>query len=178
MTGTPKTKKQLNSNLRLICTKLNEYKINNWFIAYGTLLGIVRDGSCIDGDDDIDIVIDVTEISKVKECVKYMVDKESYQMTIDKKGKFMQISKEDCQLDFYFAENDGTNFFDLHEKVTWSECIDPETNKVPSIGWNGIKINVPHERILKLQRRYGPEWQKRIKKNEPGGEGYRTVLVL
>ena len=47
----------LNNGLKQIVKDLDEYKINNWFIGYGTLLGIVINNSCIN-NDDIDIIID------------------------------------------------------------------------------------------------------------------------
>lgn len=48
----------LNRTLLHVVDFLHKHKFRNWFIAYGTLLGIVRNKSCIEGDDDIDLVID------------------------------------------------------------------------------------------------------------------------
>ena len=44
---------------KIINKLLNKKKLTNWFIAYGTLLGIIRDNNTIDGDDDVDIIIDI-----------------------------------------------------------------------------------------------------------------------
>ena len=57
MAGGPKSEKLLNNTLLFIIKLLNKNNIKNWFVAYGTLLGIVRNNSCIDGDNDIDIII-------------------------------------------------------------------------------------------------------------------------
>ena len=177
MTGIARSKEQLNEGLTFLCEKLHKHNVNKWFIGYGTLLGIVRDGTCIDGDDDLDIVVDVTEIAKVRSLITHLIENNGFKITIDKKEKFMQISCKSVQIDFYFADVDSAgNFFDLHEKVTWSECL--IDNKVPTIKWLGTDINVPNNRIEKLQNRYGEHWRKRIPKHEPGGEGYRTVSVL
>jgi phosphorylcholine metabolism protein LicD len=46
----------------MIVNLLISMKIENWFIGYGTLLGIIRDESCIEGDDDIDIIVDEIHI--------------------------------------------------------------------------------------------------------------------
>ena len=56
MAGISESKDKLNSSLIKISKILNKNKFDQWFIAYGTLLGIVRNNSCIDGDDDIDIM--------------------------------------------------------------------------------------------------------------------------
>ena len=58
MAGKKNNKTILNNTLKFIIKLLNDNNINNWFIGYGTLLGIIRENSCIDGDDDIDIIID------------------------------------------------------------------------------------------------------------------------
>jgi len=69
MVGKKWSKQLLNDTLTFIIKLLNDnninININNWFIAYGTLLGIVRENSCINGDDDIDIVIDNTNYEQV-----------------------------------------------------------------------------------------------------------------
>jgi phosphorylcholine metabolism protein LicD len=58
MGGSSVSKNVLNKTLGFIVKLLNDNNIKNWFIGYGTLLGIVRDDSCIDGDDDVDIIVD------------------------------------------------------------------------------------------------------------------------
>ena len=46
------------SLILFIVTLLNDNNIDKWFVCYGTLLGLVRENSCIDNDDDIDIIIE------------------------------------------------------------------------------------------------------------------------
>ena len=48
----------LNKTLKKVAILLNDNCIDEWFISYGTLLGIIRNNSCIDHDDDVDIIID------------------------------------------------------------------------------------------------------------------------
>ena len=45
----------LNNTLLAIIKLLNDNNINRWFVCYGTLLGLVRENSCIDNDDNITI---------------------------------------------------------------------------------------------------------------------------
>ena len=53
--GNNNSQEKLNNTLIKITNLLNENNIHDWFIGYGTLLGIVREDSCIENDDDIDI---------------------------------------------------------------------------------------------------------------------------
>ena len=57
MAGKKTDKEKLNRTLEKVCFILNKNNINDWFIFFGTLLGIVRENSCIQGDDDLDIMI-------------------------------------------------------------------------------------------------------------------------
>ena len=52
MTGNQNDRKKLNNTLLYITKLLNEANIKNWFIGYGTLLGIIREKSCIHNDWD------------------------------------------------------------------------------------------------------------------------------
>lgn len=178
MTGISRDQESLNQTLHLVMDKLRENNVVNWFVAYGTLLGLVRDNSCIDGDDDIDILIDRSD-TNIDSFVKDLTQNNNFQLFIDKKTKFMALRNDICQLDLYFSDVDADgNFFDRHEKTTWSRCFDPLTQRLPTITWQEQIVNVPHDRIIKLQKRYGENWKQRIEKHLPGGEGYRAVKVL
>ena len=41
--------------------------MKNWFVCYGTLLGLVRENSCI--DDDIDIIIEKSNYDIIKKIL-------------------------------------------------------------------------------------------------------------
>jgi len=178
MTGISRSTAQLDKNLKSLCARLHSFGFKNWFVGYGTLLGIIRDGHCIDGDDDLDIVIDDKENNQVRDLVSALCFRYNYETLIDKKGKFLQIANHESQIDFYFCEVDEQgNFFDKHEKVTWTKCFN-NNGTIPTIDWGGVRLNVPQDSKTKLLHRYGENWKKRIRKNEPGGEGYRSVLFL
>ena len=69
MAGPKNNQISLNKTLMFIIKLLNDNNIKNWFIGYGTLLGIIRENSCIDGDDDIDIIIDISNYDVVKQLL-------------------------------------------------------------------------------------------------------------
>ena len=59
MVGEKTDKEKLNNTLEVVVNILHEEDINDWFIFFGTLLGIIREDSCIQGDDDFDIMINI-----------------------------------------------------------------------------------------------------------------------
>lgn len=69
MAGKKFKQSNINDTLLLIIQLLNRHDIDNWFVGYGTLLGIIRDGQCIDGDDDVDIVIDARNYDILKQIL-------------------------------------------------------------------------------------------------------------
>lgn len=164
---------KLNSTLTWIVDILNEKNIDNWFVSYGTLLGLIREDSCIDGDDDVDICIskehwdDVYDVLKKKNLIipmsAYVQD--NFFCTV-------RTSKL-CQVDFYFCDvtEDG-DFIDTWEKVKWSMCYNVE-GSIPTKTFQGREVRVPENAIQKLEGRYGSTWRQRIKRGTPAGDGYR-----
>jgi phosphorylcholine metabolism protein LicD len=54
MVGIENSKEILNKTLLFYAELFKEHNITDWFIGYGTLLGIIRGNSCIEGDDDVE----------------------------------------------------------------------------------------------------------------------------
>ena len=69
MAGDKNNRSLLNHTLMFIVKLLNDNNVSNWFIGYGTLLGIIRENSCIAGDDDVDIIIDATDNFKSRSLI-------------------------------------------------------------------------------------------------------------
>ena len=155
--GVPITKEKLNKTLIQITKDLNEYKIENWFIAYGTLLGIVRNDSCIECDDDVDIIISKDDSDKLHKLIK---DKGYKYDIIEKKkmiyNKFTRILLNDDlgPIDFYIAIKKNNDYNDTWEKVTWTNV-----NPILKKKWNGVNLNLPNNFINKLEKRYGKDWR-------------------
>ena len=169
MAGTLISKNILNRTLIFILKILNDNKIKNWFIGYGTLLGIVRENSCIDGDDDVDIVIDKNNYNKVKELLiknnftieySYGINKNRNILKTKPKGKF-------CSVDFYMATLDKEgNFNDTWEEVIWGKCFN-ENNELIKYKWNEHLLYLPFNYEEKLVNRYGEEWKITMKSKGP-----------
>jgi len=176
MAGSPESKEKLNHTLLWVVDLLNEKGIENWFVSYGTLLGLMREGSCIHGDDDVDICVDINLWDDVYDPFKKLnrLNEKYVRENIIITAKTQEYS----QVDFYCCDitEDG-DFIDTWEDVTWSRCYNDE-GKLPSIEFGGRKINVPHNAIEKLKNRYGLTWNQRIRRGTEAGDGYRNVKIL
>jgi hypothetical protein len=180
MAGSKKhTSTFLNNTLVFIIKLLNENNIKNWFISYGTLLGIVRSNSCIDRDDDIDIIVHDIYYDKIKE----ILTKNNIQTTKDygiEESKLIiktNITKEYCSIDFYMTTiSQEGNFFDEWNNTLWSKCYYTDGMLIERV-WNGEKLYLPFNYEQKLINRYGKDWMT-PKKNYKGLIPFGTYGVL
>lgn len=176
MAGEKNDKLLLNKTLIFIIKLLNDNNIMNWFIGHGTLLGIIRENSCIDGDDDIDIIIDKRNYNVVKQLlIKYHIEIE-YGYGIKKSTNILKTKKNNhyCTVDFYMASVDAKgNFYDTWENVIWSECYN-ENNKLIKYKWNENILYLPFNYEKKLINIYGKNW--RIPQNNKGTLPYKRII--
>jgi len=151
MTGTQSTQQDLNFCLKKTAAYMHEYGIQNWFISYGTLLGIIRNNSCIDKDDDVDIMIDKSEKYKLEKLIK-----EKGIKCIVKKPDFYKVAvpRQKATVDFYMSTMENENdYFDTWNNVIWSNCL-PMIQKE----WDDTVLHLPHDGETKLGNRYGNDW--------------------
>ncbi len=163
--GNTNSKEKLNKTLLLIIKLLQDNKINNWFIGYGTLLGIVRENSCIDGDDDIDIICDINNYNKIK----YILTNNGFTYKNIKSKYILKTEETDTytSVDFYMSEVDKNgNFKDNWENVIWSNCYNDD-NKLIEYKWNNSILYFPNNFENKLKNRYGNNWRKPQKTKGP-----------
>ena len=148
----------------------------NWFIGYGTLLGIIRENSCIDGDDDIDIIIEKSNYDVIKKILIENDLKIEYGYGINKSTNILKTKENNdyCSVDFYMASVDAKgNFNDTWEKVIWSECYN-ENNELIQHIWNENMLYLPFNYEKKLINRYGENW--RIPQNNKGPKPRKRIL--
>lgn len=154
--GNNNSQEKLNKTLLHISNIMNSNNIDDWFIAYGTLLGIIRENSCIEGDDDIDIVINVNYKDKLINILK------NYGFSLDNRScdRIIKTNETDeySSIDFYLSEVDNnSNYKDNWEDVLWSNCYD-QNNKLLKYEWKNIFLNLPNNYKIKLVNRYGEKW--------------------
>jgi len=151
MTGSRSSAQDLNSILQKLLTYLQEYQIRNWFISYGTLLGIIRNNSCIDQDDDVDIIIDQSE----KEKLERLIHEKGIRYAIKKPDIFkIVVEAQKPTVDLYISTMKNENdYHDTWNKVIWSNC-----RPISQREWNGTLLQLPHDVETKLKNRYGDNW--------------------
>lgn len=176
MAGKKNNKILLNKTLIFIIKLLNDNNIMNWFIGYGTLLGIVRENSCIDGDDDIDIIIDKCNYNIIKKIlIENNIEIEyGYGINNSKNILKTKCNNNYCSVDFYMASIDKNgNFNDIWENVIWSECYNEKKELIQYI-WNKNILYLPFNYEIKLINRYGKNWK--IPQNNKGPFPRKKIL--
>lgn len=164
MVGQKYGKDVLNNTLLFVAKLLNDNNIPDWFIGYGTLLGIVRENSCIDNDDDIDIIIDISNYQKVKQLLIDNNLEMEYGFGIGNNKNILKTKPSPqqnyCSIDFYMATVNKVNgnFNDTWEKVIWRGCYTEDKQLIERI-WNDQKIYLPNNFIEKIVNRYGDTWE-------------------
>jgi|TARA_Y100000992_G_C21223589_1_gene471737 hypothetical protein len=163
MAGNNISKQILNNTLLFIIQLFKKNNVENWFVAYGTLLGIIRENSCIDGDDDIDIIVCKNNFDNIKKLLLENGFEFDYGYNIGKSRSIIktlyQEEKQFASIDFYMADIDENgNFHDLWENVLWTNCYDSE-KKLLQYKWNNQIINIPFNPEEKLNGRYGNSWK-------------------
>ena len=178
MAGDQFSSEILNYTLNKIVKILLENEIFDWFIAYGTLLGIVRNNSCINNDDDIDIIIDIKHREKllnILENNKYKVVMYKYKNYPEKNTNiFIKVKKNnEPTIDFYFALEDRYVYHDVWENKFWIDCA-------PFIvtPWNDTTLLLPKNAELKLKCVYGDNWKTPKKRGEYVGYEKITKNII
>ena len=160
--GKKQNKTTLNNTLLIIADLLNKNKIKDWFIGYGTLLGIVRNNSCIENDDDIDIIINNIYTKKI---IKIFI-KNNFKVYKNDLPNFLRIEKNNlAPVDFYLCNVIEDDFHDNHENTIWKNC-----KPINYYKWNGGILNIPNNPEIKLKNRYGEDWK--IPQNSKGNTNY------
>jgi hypothetical protein len=169
MAGKLTDQARLNYTLCYYADILLAAEISDWFIGYGTLLGLIREENCIDGDDDVDILINKIHYDQLKMLLDQRNVDIEYGHGIGKSRDILKTKPTSVlgSIDFYCCKVDGSNYHDIWERAIWYNCLDPDTKKFPIKKWRNRPINIPHRAIEKLECRYG-EWRKPSKSKKAG----------
>jgi hypothetical protein len=169
MGGKPEDQTKLNFTLKAAVDILNEAGVEQWFLGYGTLLGILRDKSCIPHDDDIDIICGEKEYGKIIEKLAHY----GIGCSHIKEGIIKTLPTDNlASIDFYFANVEDGNYFDKWEKVYWLDCLPFKEHE-----WKGRTLKLPHNGISKVKARYGADCMEKVKRKNAGGNGIRGVSL-
>ena len=149
--------RNLSKMLYDIIESLNKNNVDYW-VDYGTLLGLVRDGDVILGDNDIDISLRFN-----KDLPYQMVSvtdslPTGYHLVYLKWGyngcyRIISDSYKILYSDMYLQNEDGEYYVDFEGKIP-KELVGNKT----TIKWKGLDVKVPEHYIKALEFRYGKDW--------------------
>lgn len=174
MVGEFTNQEKLNRTLKKVCEILDKNNTNDWFIFFGTLLGIVREDSCIQGDDDLDIMINC-DYQKLRS----IFEKEGFTFTSNFgiKNPDTILKSEPCDqytsFDFYMCNvNESGDFYSPWER-TFIRNPYSDVSKKTFIkkDWNNVSLNLPLNFEKKLTHMYG-NWKVPVpgKKSKQGND--------
>ncbi len=144
------------------------------FLVYGTLLGCVRDGDFIAGDDDVDVgyLSDAEEPAAVKAETLGIVEQLlalGYDVGCRVSGGLFKLYIEERELDIYpvwFASDRAWAYSDIDARRADFEPLS-------TMDFKGTEVAVPGDVATVLAGTYGPDW--RIP--SPGFRHYRSAAV-
>ena len=150
----------------------NQFSKIEHFIFYGTLLGFIRDGMPIAGDNDVDILVNQNHHEEVKKIVKalgFKIDDTKYpnntKFFLQADGK---IDGHTVRVDFYFYDAQADQDFLLEY---WNSHGEPKNYKyvlkipkalifpIKEQKFKDIELHTPcHSRVI-CEYLYGPTWK-------------------
>jgi len=165
MAGIKTNKKKLNHTLEKVCDILNNNDINDWFIFFGTLLGVVRENSCIKGDDDLDIMInhDRQKLGSIFEKNGFKFKPKNFGINDQKKLLKTLPSRIYTSVDFYLCDVNDKNYFSPWQNV------EVQNVEIETIQWRDTQINIPNNSESLLEKIYGENWRTPIESDKIGG---------
>ena len=91
---------------------------------YGTLLGLVRENSCIDNDDDIDIIIDKVYYDVIKTKLKAHNIEFEYSYGIRRSRKILKTkaTSKYASIDIYMGDFSDNDVYDEWNKLNIKDC--------------------------------------------------------
>jgi len=161
-----------------LCFFTSLIKDLEYFVFFGTLLGLTREENIIDGDDDIDFYVNKKHRNNLIEILK------SNSIEVDKTlhtnwdESFLQVCRihnnKAYLIDFYFYDADTDEYF-IIEKWNFQGMphIPSKHLKIPKIfvfplqnkTFNNFNINFPSKPKILCEFLYGPEWKKKLNKD-------------
>jgi len=171
-------------NLKTILPKLNEANME-YFMFYGSLLGCVREGSLLEMDDDIDILINAKHRNELYKIIEEDFDTIDTTQHPNHSPHFLQgtrmIGDKRTYIDFYLFDSeinktniiDRWNFWGRWEEPDYhlmipKSLIYPIKKKTFEFGTCGI----PAQEVETVKYLYGERWMHPSDK----GKQYTTIM--
>lgn len=171
-----KCKKDNTDLLKFITSGLKNKGIDYW-LDFGGLLGVVREGDMIEGDDDLDICATMSEHDKIMAYFKEVNDDPNglYTASANTTSKrcgenalyriLPKAADNKALLDLFFFEEKGDGTL----QSLWTSSDDTKvktifpTQEFLVANW-GFSVNIPHEPESRLKEKYGNDFM--VPKND------------
>lgn len=166
-----------NENSLLFIIKI--LKNIEYFIFFGTLLGVVRDNSLIDGDDDVDLYVNIKDKDKLIKILRDHKIEVNLTLPMNKSGYFIQVFRKingkTLTIDFYLYETELEKNYIIerwnleggtHEESKYLRIPKIFIYPIKETTFRGEKIPVPAEGELICEFIYGKNWRTKLKKDE------------
>jgi len=150
-----------------------------YFIFFGTLLGVVRDNRLIDGDDDVDLYVNIKDKDKLIKILRDHNIEVNLTLPMNKSGYFIQVFRKingkTLTIDFYLYETElEKNYIIERWNLEGGTHIESKYLRIPKIFIYPIKetifreekIPVPAQGELICEFIYGKNWKTKLKKDE------------
>ena len=167
MAGRTENKERLNHTLETIVNILHEENIEDWFIMFGTLLGIVREDGCIESDNDIDILINF-DYDKLKNVFEKRGFSFTYIWGINDSKHILKsaATEEFGSFDFYLCDvNENGDY-----NNSWHPIRVMNATPIEKREWRSTILNLPKNYMDRIVKLYGEDWKTPRIQQGPGGE--------
>ena len=136
----------------------------NFFINYGTLLGLIRNSDFIDWDDNIDLAfyLNSNSLTKLENLQKILIDANYVARIKSKKEEYLKLSifKYGYKLDFCSLKKIKKFYYSNDTKIPTEYC-----ENLKSIKFKGVSVFIPLEYEKYLSYLYG-DWKTPRKDHE------------
>ena len=161
-----------------LCYFTNLIEDLEYFIFFGTLLGLTREKNIIEGDDDIDFYVNIKHRKDLINILRANSSNVDENLHVNRDQSFLQTIRayqnKVYLVDFYFYDADTDENF-IIEKWNYQGMphIPLKHLRTPKIFifpikkklFRNIKINFPSQPTYLCDFLYGPEWKKKLKKD-------------
>lgn len=163
--------KELRKLALSVIPKLNEHKINYW-VDYGTLLGIIREGDIIKHDEDVDICLIPDEnLGKKLQTIVDEIKENKYYLEYHTWGAYRIRKNILVYADLYIMELKDNHYVDISGKLP----LDLAGN-FTYIDWKGISVRVPEKIHETLVWRYGKDYMTPVRSKR--NENFSLILIV